>query len=233
MFNQNQALRQYLKRRQDAINSEKPKEEQTSDLFDEKTFYGKFTKDLMEAKKEIIIFSPFVTKFRTDFYKQTIQKLRDKNIEVFIFTRPLEEYDDFIQPQISCSLKRYEEMGVCVFYPGKYIHQKVAVIDREILWEGSLNILSHRASQEMMRRTPNESAAMQVVNYLGLNNKLAEAYKLRYERLCRNLANDTRINRKVKVRMLLLGLAIPIIIWWIPHLARIALFLLRIIKIFS
>lgn len=215
MLNQTQAFREYLKNRQDSIDSEKSQVGQARDLFNEKTFYKAFEKDLLEAKKEVVIYSPFVTKFRTDFYKPIIEKLRSRNIEIFIFTRPIEEYETMFQPQIQCALKRYEEMGVCIFYPSKYIHEKVAIIDREILYEGSLNILSHRASKEMMRRTIGEESAIQVLHYLGLNKSLAEGYKSIYERLCQNLTTNSKQNFKQKTCIFLFGFIIAIALWWL------------------
>jgi len=220
MFNRTQAFREYLHRREVSIESEKSTKRPTSDLFNEKTFYRKFTDDLLSAKKEVIIYSPFVTKFRTDFYKPIIEKLRNRNIEIFIFTRPLEEYDSLFRPQIEHTLNNYEKQGVCIFYLGKYIHEKVAIIDREILWEGSLNILSHRASREMMRRIPDEQSAMQVISYLGLDKKLAEGYKLIYERLCQNLKSNVCDIFRSKIRLFFMGLAIPIVILLVIFLLK-------------
>lgn len=67
--------------------------------YNEKTFYRFFINDALEAKKEVIIYSPFVSKYRADFLKRTIEKLRERNIEIFIFTRPIEiaTYDSIIQ----------------------------------------------------------------------------------------------------------------------------------------
>ena len=213
MLSQAQTFKQFLARRQEVINNQKSPESQASSLYNESTFYYTFIKDMLSAKKEVIIYSPFVAKFRTDFLKPTIEKLRDRNVEVFIFTRPIEEYDNIIQTQIECALKRFEEMGVCVYYPGRYIHEKVAIIDREILWEGSLNILSHRASNEMMRRTLSGDSAMQVMHYLRLNNKLAEGYKEKYEKMYRSLINNSKRNLRLKRKLFLLGMAIPTAVW--------------------
>lgn len=214
MLNQSQVLKEYLKNRQEIIESEKLQSEpDASDLFNEKTFYRAFIRDMLAAKKEVIIYSPFVSKFRTDFFKQTIEKLRHRNIEIFIFTRPIEEYDSMLQPQIRIALNRYEELGVCVFYLTGFIHEKVAVIDREILWEGSLNILSQRASREIMRRTSGENSAMQIIFYLGLNRKLAEGYKLKYERSYRNLINIPEQTFKPKMLIFLCGFSVSIMIW--------------------
>ena len=216
MRSNSQAFRQYLKRREDTREAEEISREDS--LYDEKTFYRKFINDFFAAKKEVIIYSPFVSKFRTDYYKRIIGKLRDRNVDVFIFTRPVEEYDNILQAQIKVALKKFEEMGVCVYYPGKYIHQKAAIIDREILWEGSLNILSHRGSNEMMRRTEGENPAMQVLNHLKLNESIAEAYKLKYEKLYMGLSDKSGQSLKAKTKIFLIGLSVPVIAWLIVNL---------------
>jgi len=220
MISHAQSFKQLLKRRDDAIKAEKISESQAIDLYNENTFYKALTTDMLAAKKEVIIYSPFVSKYRTDFLKPTIEKLVDRNIDIFIFTRPIEEYENIIQPQIECTLKRLEELGVYIFYPGRYIHQKVAIVDREVLWEGSLNILSHRASNEMMRRTAHGESATQVMQYIGLNDQIAVAYKLKYEKLYKGLVYTSRQSFKLKMKIFLLGMTIPIIVWLIVGLVN-------------
>jgi phosphatidylserine/phosphatidylglycerophosphate/cardiolipin synthase-like enzyme len=205
MIDQTQALKSYLKRRQEALESEEKNQSRNAKLFNENTFYRAFVTDLLSANKEVIIYSPFVTKSRTDFLKPTIKKIRNRNIEVFIFTRPISEYESFIQPIIEKIFKEYEAMGVCVIALDGSIHQKVAIIDREILWDGSLNILSQKCSKEMMRRTADESATCQVMSYIGLNKRLAEEYKIKYERLYRSLITNSPRNYNSKLILSLAG----------------------------
>lgn len=222
MFNQTQAWREYLKRRENVIGQEKIR-----DLFNEKTFYRAFIGDLIHAKKEVIIYSPFVSKFRANYYNKIIEKLRKRNIEVFIFTRPLDEYDNIIRSQIEHVLENYEKRGVCIFYLSKYIHEKVAIIDRGILWEGSLNILSHRASNEMMRRIEHQDSAMQVMAHLGISKKLAECYKQIYEKMYRALNSMIIYERRAKVKLFFLGLSLSLILWWLIALAKAVLPILK------
>lgn len=192
MPTQSPAYKNHLRNLQNEIDAEKFHKLQKLDLFNEKTFYKAFVDDMLNAKKEIIIYSPFVTKFRSDFFSDTFKKLRKRNICVFIFTRPLEEHDYLMRTEIKCALRNYEELGACITYLPGYIHAKTAIIDREILWEGSLNILSQRESKEMMRRIADEDSAKQIMSYLKLNRELAEGYKFQYERLCRNLIENSK-----------------------------------------
>ena len=54
----------------------------------------------------------------------------------------------------------------------KLFHRKLAIIDRKILWEGSLNILSQNHSRELMRRIENEEITVETFNFLGLKKFL-------------------------------------------------------------
>jgi len=51
------------------------------------------------------------------------------------------------------------------------MHQKVAIIDNDIAWEGSLNILSHRDTGEQMRRFAGQSAIEEISRNLELSKK--------------------------------------------------------------
>ena len=230
MNSNTQAFREFLKRRDQAIGTKEPSDMVSTDLFNERTFYKALVNDMLAAKKEVIIFSPFVSKFRTDFLKPTIEKLLKRNISVFFFTRPIEEHEPMLQPQIQCALKRYEELGVSIHYPGRHIHQKVAIIDREILWEGSLNILSHRASNELMRRIPDVDSAMQVMEFLGINHLLAEAYKIKYEKMYQSLVNKSKRNLVHKTKLFWTGLVFPFLLWWLFLLLRVVVLSLKAMK---
>ena len=92
--------------------------------------------------------------------------------------------------------------------PG-YIHAKAAIIDREVLWDGSLNILSQRESKEIMRRTVDADIAKQMLDQLGLNRKLAEGYKYQYELLYRNLVEKRRLRFAIAAKLKNLAVGIP------------------------
>jgi hypothetical protein len=65
-----------------------------------------------------------------------------------------------------------QHMGVQVLYTG-YHHRKLAILDRAILYEGSLNILSQNKSSEVMRRIESVSLAWQMVRFTGIDRFLA------------------------------------------------------------
>ena len=146
--------------------------DQTTTIYNERTFYSAFTKDMLKAKKEVIIYSPFITKYRADFFRKTFVRLRIKNIKLFIFTRPIGEHEEYVQEEARAATQIYESLGARVVFLEGSIHEKVAVIDKKILWAGSMNILSQRSSRELMTRTEDETLTAQFISHLDLDGNL-------------------------------------------------------------
>ena len=64
-----------------------PSDLAVSILYDERTFYNRFRQDLSEAKREVIIESPFITASRLDTFKLLFEKLVKKGEEVLLDDR--------------------------------------------------------------------------------------------------------------------------------------------------
>lgn len=146
-----------------------PLPEPVSILYDETTFYNKFKQDLLKAKQEVIIESPFVATRRLEMLKPVFEILVDRGIKVFVITRDPKEHDKSISKQAEAGVRYFEVLGVQVLLCEGGHHRKLAIIDRKILWEGSLNILSQIKSREIMRRINNEDLALEMFEFLKLN----------------------------------------------------------------
>lgn len=138
----------------------------TSILYNEYTFYNQFVKDLLEAKEEVIIESPYITKKRLHMLKPTFKKLVRKGVQVFIFTRSPQEHDGEMAEQSELGIQYFEFLGSQVLLIKGRHHRKLAILDRKILWEGSLNILSQAKSREFMRRIESKTLAEELFRFL-------------------------------------------------------------------
>lgn len=141
----------------------------SSDLFDETTFYQTFTKDLSKCKNEVIIESPYITTKRMKTFDRIFQKLLDRGVKVYIITRDPKEHEESMETQSEDAIRWCETVGIQVLLCLGNHHRKLAILDRQILWEGSLNILSQTHSREIMRRIKNEELALQMFDFLRLN----------------------------------------------------------------
>lgn len=141
---------------------------EASKLFDETSFYKQFIEDLLNSKKEVIIESPYITSSRMELLSPIFKKLVDRGIKIHIVTRDPIEHDEHMQHQATNEILNCCEIGVNIILLRGNHHRKLAIIDREILWEGSLNILSQSHSKEIMRRIDNPTIALDMFSFLNL-----------------------------------------------------------------
>ncbi len=134
-------------------------------LSDENTFYYRFERDLSQAKHEVIIESPYITVPKLRNLKQAFESLMERKLACFIITRHPEEHESFMAEQSEAGIQFFERIGVQVFM-SKTHHKKIAMIDRRIVWKGSLNILSHKNSREFMEREDDEKKAKELFAFL-------------------------------------------------------------------
>ncbi len=138
----------------------------SSTLHDEKTFYSAFLRDLDQAKDEIIIESPFITSSRMKMLWPSLKRAYSKGIMVYIITRDPNDHSDGYEVQSESEIEALEAFGIQVFLCIGNHHRKLAIIDRKVLWEGSLNILSQTKSREIMRRLDGGGFAEDMFNFL-------------------------------------------------------------------
>ncbi len=138
----------------------------TSSLHDEKTFYKAFFNDLKQCQKEVIIESPFITSERMKILWPILRKIHARGVKVFIITRDPKEHSEGYEVQSESEIEALENMGIQVLLCTGNHHRKLAIIDRRILWEGSLNILSQIYSREIMRRLEDADNALDMFNFL-------------------------------------------------------------------
>jgi len=139
-----------------------------SSIYSEKDFWPVFTADLLSAWESVVIMSPFVAMQRTGRLQNCFKTLLDRGVKIRLFTRPPSEQVGGLKEKAEKAIGLLQEMGIQVIQLSK-MHQKIAVIDRKITWEGSLNILSHHTSQEHMRRFAGPKTAEQLISYYNLD----------------------------------------------------------------
>lgn len=138
-----------------------------SALFDNNTFYKAFERDLRRARHSVIIESPFMTRRRMEHLLPLLTKLRRKGLRIVVNTRNPEEHNEEYAIQAENAVAAMQNIGIKVLYTVKH-HRKLAIIDEEILWEGSLNILSQGDSCEIMRRTYSSPTVNEMMRFIGL-----------------------------------------------------------------
>ena len=145
---------------------------ESSTLFDEKTFYSAFINDLYKCTKEVIIESPFITAKRVDLLTPVFNVLLSQGVKIYVITRDPKEHSETMEYQSEDTIQAFERIGVQVLLCIGNHHRKLAILDRKVLYEGSLNILSQINSREIMRRIDDEKLALEMFDFLKLGRFL-------------------------------------------------------------
>jgi len=137
-------------------------------LYDERSFFQAFSEDFKSAKHEVIIESPYITVRRSKELSFLCKKLVKRGVNVIVYTRNPEHHEHALRYQSYEGLEILRMAGVKTKICNDMRHRKIASIDRKILWEGSLNMLSQSNSKEIMRRTESSELCIQMLKFAGL-----------------------------------------------------------------
>ena len=140
-------------------------------LYNEQSFYNTFIKDVKRAQSTVVIESPFLTEKRALYFARLFNRLARKGVRVRVNTRNPRHHDKLLEIQAWKSIRILRDSGVKVYFFNDMRHRKLAIIDQQILWEGSLNILSQVLSKEIMRRTNSAELARQMARFTKIHNR--------------------------------------------------------------
>ena len=140
-----------------------------SKLYSQDDFYPAFLKDLGKCQHEAIIESPFITDRRLNMLLPVLEALKSRKVRIVINTRDPEAQDDeYLRGEARRALSKLQHMGVHILYTAGH-HRKLAILDRSVLYEGSLNILSQNDSAEVMRRIESVRLAWEMARFINVD----------------------------------------------------------------
>ena len=99
-------------------------------------------------------------------FRPIFEKLIAKDVKIFVVTRNPQEHDNDYKLQAETEIAYFEDIGVQPLLCTGNHHRKLAILDRKILWEGSLNILSQSHSREFMRRIDSKKLTEELFQFL-------------------------------------------------------------------
>ena len=140
-----------------------------TDAFNEIEFYDNITHDLRAAKSSVFIFSAFATPRGVTRWMDTFSGLLRKGVKIRLLTKPISEQPKpkTNHPQLRDIFGKIRKSGITLDNRTA-THEKVILIDEEIVWLGSLNMLSHDRDRttEIMTRTVSHQYASNIIKIL-------------------------------------------------------------------
>jgi superfamily II DNA or RNA helicase len=122
--------------------------ERIHSIFDSRNFYPIYSEDILTAKRETLIVSPFLTKKRI---LSSLSYLAAVGTKVTVMTKSPDDYAEKDRTKIKECIELLKQNRIAVKTKDR-IHQKFAVIDQRIIWYGSINLLSYGTSEESIMR---------------------------------------------------------------------------------
>ena len=131
-------------------------------IYDKSNFLPVYANDLVNAAREILIVSPFITRKRTLQMMHYLQGALQRNVRVIVVTRPIEDFKGKDITAFQDTLDLLNDAGVnLIFRPN--IHQKFAVMEKKIVWYGSINLLSFGSAEESIMRLESPNIAHELI----------------------------------------------------------------------
>jgi len=124
-------------------------------IYDVNSFAEVMKNDFSEAKKEILIVSPFLRKKRVEIILEWLKEVLKMGVSITVMTRPAESYKE---PERIKECIEYLQSVITVVQKDN-IHQKYILIDNRLVWYGSINLLSYGSSEESIMRLESRELA--------------------------------------------------------------------------
>lgn len=141
-------------------------------FYNQASFWPAFLADINEVSESLLIMSPFIGRSRAGALYNLFSVLRSRGVEIKVFTKPPKEQMGDLGEAAQEMINALSAIGVNVTQRPK-MHQKVAIIDGDVLWAGSLNILSHNNTEEQMIRYTGFEACREIMRTMDLDKELA------------------------------------------------------------
>lgn len=139
-----------------------------SKLYSAEDYKSDFEKDLLSANSKIIMSVPYLSKNSVYDFVLKVSSIVSKGVIIQVYISIPK--DESTQKKIEPYIEILDDAGIKVFVKENFT-QKVAVIDEQILWYGSVNFLGFTENEECCMRIANTQIAseveVEVVSYSG------------------------------------------------------------------
>jgi hypothetical protein len=150
-----------------------------SNIYDEHDYLPKILNDSLSAYGTLLLHVPYVTQQGLSRWIPIISILTKRGVTVIVILQSPRGWNTRhrtdLEPDIRARLEQFEALINWLRSTGasvqlrERIHAKFVIIDDRILWEGSLNFLSHFDTREHVRRSVNRKEVREVKRRHDLN----------------------------------------------------------------
>ena len=135
-------------------------------IFDSESYLPVYEKDLMQARKSIYIASPGLNKNKVRRLIALVEEQQTAGVIATVITQPAESYPQTRVEPTKALQTALTAAGIYVV-PQPDLHTHFAVIDQEIVWYGSTNLLSRDKEDDGLMRICSRDVALELLEEIG------------------------------------------------------------------
>ena len=143
--------------------------QQANAIFDSETYDKVYEKDLLEANKEIIISSPGINVVKVKRLTALLKAKQESGVSITVITLSPESYPESRVSKTKELIEILQGAGIDV-KEKETMHEHFAIIDREIVWYGSMNLLSKEKEEDNLMRVVSEEIAVELMEIVVADN---------------------------------------------------------------
>ena len=155
-------LRTYKKIGYEICNNVIVEKHNANTIFDIYSYEKVYAKDLLEANKEIIISSPGLNHAKVDAFVKLIKQRQEDGVKLTVITLNPEGYPEEKIKDTKRLVERLKNCGIRIKLQ-EYMHEHFAIIDDEIVWYGSMNLLSRAKVDDNLMRVKSKDVAQELL----------------------------------------------------------------------
>ena len=120
-------------------------------IYDGQAIREHFELDIAIAQQELIIASPGLNRERTIWLRDLLPSLYQRNVRISVYTLAAEQYPEEQQEIIAELIRIMRDQNIWVkALPA--LHEHFAILDRQMVWYGSANLMSRAKEEDNMIR---------------------------------------------------------------------------------
>ena len=155
-------LRTYKKIGYEICNNAVVEKQNANVIFGADTYEEVYERDLREANKEIIISSPGINRAKVNAFLSLIKQRQEDGVKITVMTLNPEGYPEEKIEDTKVLIEILENCGINVRLRD-HMHEHFAIIDDEIVWYGSMNLLSRAKVEDNLIRVKSTDVAQELL----------------------------------------------------------------------
>lgn len=130
-----------------------------AELLNAAEFWSAFKADLPLVRSRLIIHSPFLHPRRLADCSRLFSSLKDRGVSSCLTTQTVSEIEEALPDELEPSYEQNRKTSLDILRSWKFhlnarkFHHKFVLIDKRVMYFGSMNVFSHFNTSECMRRT--------------------------------------------------------------------------------